>query len=174
MATRNLAPGARDGSGVTEDSLFNIGSCSKAFVAASLGILIEESARGRNTTPLPTGLSTLSWQTDILPGDWELSDPWASKKANLIDILTQARPRFSLQADSQHIERHPLEIELMASPGGLLSSVKEFGILGEIISEQRGRFTHQRDYHPTRNPRDNDLCSQHCLRNTTELSGATG
>ncbi|KAI9456694.1 beta-lactamase/transpeptidase-like protein [Lactarius psammicola] len=76
---------------MTEDTLFNIASCSKAFVAASLGILIEEFAQGRNTTPLPTGLSTLNWQTklaDILPGDWELSDPWASKKANLIDILT--------------------------------------------------------------------------------------
>ncbi|KAI9456693.1 beta-lactamase/transpeptidase-like protein [Lactarius psammicola] len=82
---------SEDGSRMTEDTLFNIGSCSKAFVAASLGILIDEFAQGRNTTPLPTGLSTLNWQTklaDILPGDWELSDPWASKKANLIDILT--------------------------------------------------------------------------------------
>ncbi|KAH9051493.1 beta-lactamase/transpeptidase-like protein, partial [Lactarius vividus] len=82
---------SEDGSRVTEDTLFNIGSCSKAFVAASLGILIEEFAQGRNTTPLPTGLSSLSWQTklaDILPGDWELSDPWASEKANLIDILS--------------------------------------------------------------------------------------
>ncbi|KAH8991093.1 beta-lactamase/transpeptidase-like protein, partial [Lactarius hatsudake] len=82
---------SEDGSRVTEDTLFNIGSCSKAFVAASLGILIEEFAQGRNTTPLPTGLSTLSWQTklaDILPGDWGLSDSWASKKANLIDILS--------------------------------------------------------------------------------------
>ncbi|KAH9001586.1 beta-lactamase/transpeptidase-like protein [Lactarius akahatsu] len=82
---------SEDGSRVTEDTLFNIASCSKAFVAASLGILIEEFAQGRNTTSLPTGLSTLSWQTklaDILPGDWELSDPWASEKANLIDILS--------------------------------------------------------------------------------------
>ncbi|KAH9063775.1 beta-lactamase/transpeptidase-like protein [Lactarius deliciosus] len=82
---------SEDGSRVTEDTLFNIASCSKAFVVASLGILIEEFAQGRNATPLPTGLSTLSWQTklaDILPGDWELSDPWASKKANLIDILS--------------------------------------------------------------------------------------
>ncbi|KAH8991095.1 beta-lactamase/transpeptidase-like protein [Lactarius hatsudake] len=85
---------SEDGSRVTEDffqTLFNIASCSKAFVAASLGILIEEFAQGRNTTQLPIGLSTLSWQTklaDILPGDWELSDPWASEKANLIDILS--------------------------------------------------------------------------------------
>ncbi|KAH9051487.1 beta-lactamase/transpeptidase-like protein [Lactarius vividus] len=72
-------------------TLFNIASCLKAFVAASLGILIKEFAQGRNTTSLPTGLSTLSWQTklaDVIPGNWELSDPWASKKANLIDILT--------------------------------------------------------------------------------------
>jgi hypothetical protein len=64
-----------------------------------MGVLIEEFAQGRNTSPLPASLSTLSWQTklaDILPGDWELSDPWASKKANLIDILTHVSgmPRY--------------------------------------------------------------------------------
>ncbi|KAH9063776.1 beta-lactamase/transpeptidase-like protein [Lactarius deliciosus] len=98
---------SEDGSRVTEDTLFNIGSCSKAFVAASLGILIEEFVQGRNTTPLPTGLSTLSWQTklvDILPGDWELSDPWASKKANLIDILSHVSgmPRHELTYKRNH------------------------------------------------------------------------
>ncbi|KAI0253805.1 beta-lactamase/transpeptidase-like protein [Lactifluus subvellereus] len=82
---------SEDGSLMTVDTSFNIGSCSKAFLAASLGILIEDFAQGRNTTPLPIGLSTLNWQTklaSILPGDWELSDPWASQKANLIDILS--------------------------------------------------------------------------------------
>ncbi|KAH9001587.1 beta-lactamase/transpeptidase-like protein [Lactarius akahatsu] len=98
---------SEDGSRVTEDTLFNIGSCSKAFVAASLGILIDEFAQGRNTTPLPTGLSTLSWQTklaDILSGDWELSDPWASKKANLIDILSHVSgmPRHDLAYKRNH------------------------------------------------------------------------
>jgi hypothetical protein len=72
---------------------FNIGSCSKAFLNTSLGILIDDFAQGRNTTPLPTvtGLSSLSWKTklsDILSSDWELSDPWASQKANLVDILS--------------------------------------------------------------------------------------
>ncbi|KAH9055950.1 beta-lactamase/transpeptidase-like protein [Lactarius vividus] len=98
---------SEDGSRVTEDTLFNIGSCSKAFVAASLGILIEEFAQGRNTTPLPTGLSSLSWQTklaDILPGYWELSDPWASEKANLIDILSHVSgmPRHDLTYKRNH------------------------------------------------------------------------
>ena len=56
-----------------------------------MGILIDDFAHGRNTTPLPTGLSTLTWKTklaDILPNDWDLMDPWASQKANLIDILS--------------------------------------------------------------------------------------
>jgi hypothetical protein len=60
-------------------------------VSASLGILIDDFAHGRNSTPLPAGLSTLTWQTkvaNILPGAWKLMDPWASEKANLIDILT--------------------------------------------------------------------------------------
>ncbi|KAH9038943.1 beta-lactamase/transpeptidase-like protein [Lactarius pseudohatsudake] len=88
-------------------TLFNIASCSKAFLAASLGILIDEFAQGRNTTPLPTGLSTLSWQTklaDILPGDWELSDPWASEKANLIDILSHVSgmPRHDFAYKRNH------------------------------------------------------------------------
>jgi CubicO group peptidase (beta-lactamase class C family) len=71
--------------------LFNIASCSKAFLSASLGILIDDFAHGRNGTPLPAGLSTLTWQTkvaSILPDAWKLMDPWASEKANLIDILT--------------------------------------------------------------------------------------
>ena len=54
---------------------------------------MDDFARGRNTTPLPTvtGLSSLSWKTklsDIFSSDWELSDPWASQKANLVDILS--------------------------------------------------------------------------------------
>ena len=54
-------------------------------------MVIEDFAHGRNTTPLPGGLSDLTWKTkvaDILPNVWKLMDPWASQKANLIDILT--------------------------------------------------------------------------------------
>jgi hypothetical protein len=52
---------------------------------------MNDFTHGRNTTPLPAGLSTVSWKTkvaDILGGDWQLMDPWASQKANLIDILS--------------------------------------------------------------------------------------
>jgi CubicO group peptidase (beta-lactamase class C family) len=71
--------------------LFNIASCSKAFLSASLGILIDDFANGRNRTPLPAALSTLTWKTkaaNILPDAWKLMDPWANDKANLIDMLT--------------------------------------------------------------------------------------
>jgi hypothetical protein len=56
-----------------------------------MGILIDDFAHGRNTTPLPAGLSTLRFKTkvaDILPNDWELMAPLASQKANLVDLLT--------------------------------------------------------------------------------------
>jgi CubicO group peptidase (beta-lactamase class C family) len=82
---------SENGTKMTTDTLFNIASCSKAFLATSLGIVIDDFAHGRNTTLLPAGLSTLSWKTkvaDILPNDWQLMDPWASQKANLIDILS--------------------------------------------------------------------------------------
>jgi len=82
---------SENGANMTTDTLFNIASCSKAFLSASLGILIDDFAHGRNSTPLPVGFSTLTWKTkvaDILPDAWKLMDPWASEKANLIDILT--------------------------------------------------------------------------------------
>ncbi|KAI9509853.1 beta-lactamase/transpeptidase-like protein [Russula earlei] len=82
---------SEDGTKMTTDTLFNIGHCSAAFVSVSLGMLIEDYANGRNSTPLPGNLTTLSWKTkviDILPDSWGLLDPWATQKASLIDILT--------------------------------------------------------------------------------------
>jgi hypothetical protein len=52
---------------------------------------MDDFEHGRNTTPLPAGLSGLSWGSkvvDILGDDWKLMDPWATEKANLIDILS--------------------------------------------------------------------------------------
>jgi hypothetical protein len=62
-----------------------IGSCSqKASLSASLGRLVGDFAPRCNVTPLPTtGLSALSWKTtlsDILSGDWESPDLWASQR----------------------------------------------------------------------------------------------
>lgn len=80
-----------DGDETTEDTLFHMASVSKAFCASALGILMDDFDHGRNVTPLPTALTEFNWHTlvqDILPGEWQLMDDWASKKANLKDILS--------------------------------------------------------------------------------------
>ena len=55
-----------------------IGSCSKAFTATVMGLLIADVDQGRsNTTPLPPGLFTFSWDRkviDLLPGEWALRE----------------------------------------------------------------------------------------------------
>ncbi|KAI0058940.1 beta-lactamase/transpeptidase-like protein [Artomyces pyxidatus] len=82
---------SEDGDKMTTDTVFNIGSCSKAFVSATIGILIDDYAHGRNTTPLPAGLHKFDWDTkiqDLLPNEWKLMDPWASEKANVKDTLS--------------------------------------------------------------------------------------
>ncbi|KAI0944294.1 hypothetical protein AcW1_002041 [Taiwanofungus camphoratus] len=71
-------------------ALFGLASCSKAFLASAVGLLIDDFAQGRNVTPLPPGISRLDWSTkvaDLLPDDWALADAWANKKASLRDVL---------------------------------------------------------------------------------------
>ncbi|KAL5529636.1 hypothetical protein ACEPAG_5621 [Sanghuangporus baumii] len=87
-----------DGEPMTPETLFGIASCSKAFLSTSLGILIDDYAYGKNTTPLPDGLRKLDWDTKIqhvLPGEWQLQDEWTTEKANFKDILshTSGLPR---------------------------------------------------------------------------------
>lgn len=75
-------------------TMFDIGSCSKAFLATAMGILMEDYAQGKNVTPLPDGLGSFAWKTkvqDLFPGDdseWKLKDDWASQKVNIRDMLT--------------------------------------------------------------------------------------
>ncbi|KAH9856114.1 beta-lactamase/transpeptidase-like protein [Lenzites betulinus] len=80
------------GANVTADTLFNIGSCSKAFLAVTMGILMEDFRLGQNNTPLPAGLTAFDWNTrisDLLPeSEWGLEDEWATKEANVGDILS--------------------------------------------------------------------------------------
>lgn len=55
-----------------------------------MGILMEDFASGKNVTALPPGLKQFNFDTkvqDILPGEFELMDPWANEKANIRDIL---------------------------------------------------------------------------------------
>ncbi|KAF9232374.1 beta-lactamase/transpeptidase-like protein [Melanogaster broomeanus] len=71
-----------DGDEITPDTLFHMGSVSKAFCATALGLLIDDFANGRN---------------DLLP-EWQLMDEWASERANLRDILSHVSglPRHDL------------------------------------------------------------------------------
>ncbi|KAI0776601.1 beta-lactamase/transpeptidase-like protein [Trametes elegans] len=83
---------SEDGANVTTDTLFGIGSCSKAFTALITGVLMEDYLQDRNTTPLPEGLHEFDWDTrvsDLLPRiDWVLADEWATKDASVADVLS--------------------------------------------------------------------------------------
>lgn len=70
---------------------FGIASCSKAFAASAMSILMDDFSQGRNVTTLPPGVSQFNWYTrvaDLLPDDWQLLDEWASLRGELRDILS--------------------------------------------------------------------------------------
>lgn len=72
-------------------TLFSIASLSKAFLASSFGILMDDFANDRNATPLPEGLGTLGWRTkikDVLPDDWKLMDAWTTEMADFRDVFS--------------------------------------------------------------------------------------
>jgi len=76
---------------VTPETVYNIGSCSKAFLAATMGILIDDFQQGKNGTALPSGVNSFTWNTkvkDVLPDEWEVQDPWANEKVDILDILS--------------------------------------------------------------------------------------
>jgi CubicO group peptidase (beta-lactamase class C family) len=83
--------------------LIDIASCSKAFTATAFGLLIDDFIHGRNATPLPNGLTKLTWDTkvkDLLPSDeWNLMDSWAEEKASVRDILSHVSgfPRYAVK-----------------------------------------------------------------------------
>lgn len=61
---------------INENTLFSIGSCTKAFTAAAIGILVDDGKAG--------------WDDKIvqhLP-DFELYDPWITKEVTIRDMLT--------------------------------------------------------------------------------------
>ncbi|KAH8096874.1 beta-lactamase/transpeptidase-like protein [Cristinia sonorae] len=80
-----------DGSSTTVDTSFILASCSKAFLSASMGILMEDFAQGKNVTALPPHVNVFDWDTkvvDLLPEEWRLQDEWATKKVNIRDMLS--------------------------------------------------------------------------------------
>ncbi|KAJ7162602.1 beta-lactamase/transpeptidase-like protein [Mycena crocata] len=80
-----------DGDPVTPGTVFNLGSCSKAFVSASLGILMQDFAERKNQSALPHTVREFNWDTklrDLLPEEWKLEDEWTTNKADLKDLLS--------------------------------------------------------------------------------------
>ncbi|KAH9922373.1 beta-lactamase/transpeptidase-like protein [Fomitopsis serialis] len=74
------------------DTLFNIGSCSKAFLVAALGILMEDYALGRNVTALPHKVDRVDFETkiqDVFRADDPplFADSWARSQASFRDVL---------------------------------------------------------------------------------------
>ncbi|KAJ7485608.1 beta-lactamase/transpeptidase-like protein [Mycena latifolia] len=79
------------GDAVTPGTIFHIGSCSKAFLSASLGILMQDFADGKNQSSLPDTVAEFSWSTkmrDLLPEEWMVEDEWTTNKADLRDVLS--------------------------------------------------------------------------------------
>ncbi|KAF7328950.1 Beta-lactamase domain-containing protein [Mycena venus] len=80
-----------EGHPVTSETIMNLGSCSKAFLSASLGILMQDFADGKNKSVLPDSVTEFSWDTkmrDLLPGEWMTEDQWSTDKASLKDLLS--------------------------------------------------------------------------------------
>ncbi|KAL4254577.1 class-A beta-lactamase family protein [Abortiporus biennis] len=87
----NWGTRSEEGDRVVPETLFRIGSCSKAFTSAAMAILMDDFENHRNMTSLPLNVGVFNWQTkitDLLPLEWKLMDEWASSKANLRDIFS--------------------------------------------------------------------------------------
>ncbi|KAF7428064.1 hypothetical protein PC9H_007283 [Pleurotus ostreatus] len=80
VETKGYGNAKSDKSAVTSSTLFNIASNSKLFTALSTGMLIADPA----TDP------PISWKTKVasIVPEWSLSDPVASKGANLVDLIS--------------------------------------------------------------------------------------
>jgi hypothetical protein len=98
---------------------------SKAFTAASLGLIMDDFTHGRNVTPLPDGLFTFTWDTklkDLLPDDWKLMDPYASQHARIRDTLSHVSglPRYVIVSVSDW--KIDNDIHIIKARNGVLSS----------------------------------------------------
>ncbi|KAF7350120.1 Beta-lactamase domain-containing protein [Mycena venus] len=79
------------GEKIAPDTIFGIGSLSKGFLSASLGILMQDFMTGKNATALPHGVTEFNWDTklrDLLPGEWMTEDEFSTSKADLVDVLS--------------------------------------------------------------------------------------
>nr|GAT58962.1 predicted protein [Mycena chlorophos] len=122
--------GKRDegGTPVTSDTIFNIASCSKAFLSASLGILMQDFADEKNTTVLPSTITCFGWDTklrDLLPEEWLLDDEWATEKAGVRDLLAH---RTGLPA-------HDLSYSPYDSPADVVAKMRHLRAANELRAQ---------------------------------------
>jgi CubicO group peptidase (beta-lactamase class C family) len=77
----------RDGLPVTTQTIFPIMSCTKAFTAAAMGILVDE--------------GKLDWNDKVIKylPDFKLSDPWITKHLTIADILSHRSGLESSEGD---------------------------------------------------------------------------
>ncbi|KAG5636733.1 hypothetical protein H0H81_007062 [Sphagnurus paluster] len=80
VETKGYGLATANGSRVTENTLFAIGSNSKLFTALATGLLI-------NNKTLSPRLDWTSKMASVIPG-WGLKDPFATKQASIIDLMS--------------------------------------------------------------------------------------
>jgi CubicO group peptidase (beta-lactamase class C family) len=78
----------------------NLASLSKAFTATAMGLLIDDFSYRRNVTPLPSGVTELTWRSkikDVLP-QWTVDDEWIYEELTIRDALSHVSglPRLTL------------------------------------------------------------------------------
>jgi CubicO group peptidase (beta-lactamase class C family) len=97
------------GDPVTAETLFGIGSCTKAFLSTAIGIILEKSEADTDRQG-----PALTWRTPVkssLPNEWALRDEFADSQATISDILSHQSglPRhdfmYSLGDDTADILR---------------------------------------------------------------------
>ncbi|EIN06835.1 beta-lactamase/transpeptidase-like protein [Punctularia strigosozonata HHB-11173 SS5] len=81
------------GDAFTPDTLMAVASVSKAFVSASMGILMDDFAKGTNVTSLPPSIEVFDLETKIdalLPEDWGLDNACSENGTNVRDLLSHS------------------------------------------------------------------------------------
>lgn len=141
---------SRSGEAVTPRSLFNIASCSKAFTAASIAILVQE--------------GKLDWKdkvTEYIP-ELKLGDPYITGKLNIIDMLAHRSGLSTFTGDLlwyqtdytneqiiQRMEYLPIENNFRSEFG---YQNNMYMVAGEIVEKVTGqtwsRFIRERFFEP--------------------------
>jgi len=147
---------------VTPNSLFNIASCTKAFTAATLGMLVEE--------------GTLKWKdkvSDYIP-NFKLNDPYITANMNMYDLLSHRCGLGTFYGDLLWYETDYSNEEIIERIKYLPLTKdfrSEFGyqnnmymIAGEIVEKVTGKSWSEFMYERILNPlemNNSKTCSNH-------------